>query len=100
MQLGFAECTVSTDLLVLQPQTPPLSPRKSNNSSRTASRSFSGLMADVPACLSSDNLSLPEDFEAEYGASDKSRNDVRAARRVVVKVNKVRLSTLVAKLHV
>ena len=76
-------------MLVPQPQTPPLSPRRSaNSSSRSASRSFSGLMADVPACLSSDNLSdsLPEDFEAEYGASDKSRNDVRAARRVVVKV--------------
>lgn len=46
-------------------------------------------MADVPACLASDNFSnsLPEDFEAEYGSSDKSRNDVRAARRVVVKVH-------------
>lgn len=45
-------------------------------------------MADVPACLASDNFSdsLPEDFEAEYGTNDKSRNDVRAARRVVVKV--------------
>ena len=47
-------------------------------------------MADVPACLASDNFidSLPEDFEAEFVASDKSSNYVSVARRVVVKVNK------------
>ena len=45
-------------------------------------------MADVPACLSFSDLkdSYPADFESEYGPNDPSRELVRQARRVVVKV--------------
>ena len=46
-------------------------------------------MADVPACLSFSDLrdSYPADFESEYGPNDPSRELVRQARRVVVKVH-------------
>lgn len=56
--------------------------------SRTTSRTFSGLMADVPACLSFSDLSnsYPADFQSEYGPNHASRELVRTARRVVVKV--------------
>ena len=45
-------------------------------------------MADVPACLSFSDLSnsYPADFESEYGPNHPSRELVRTARRVVVKV--------------
>ena len=45
-------------------------------------------MADVPACLSFSDLSnsYPADFESEYGPNHPSRELVRTARRMVVKV--------------
>ena len=45
-------------------------------------------MADVPACVNFSDLrdSYPADFESEYGPNDSSREIVRTARRVVVKV--------------
>ncbi|DBA80719.1 hypothetical protein WJX77_011938 [Trebouxia sp. C0004] len=70
------------------PKTPPQSGNGKMSSARTASRTFSGLMADVPACLSFSDLkdSYPADFESEYGPNDPSREIVRQARRVVVKI--------------
>lgn len=66
------------------------SPQQSGSKlgSRATSRTFSGLMADVPACLSFSDLSnsYPADFESEYGPNHPSRELVRTARRVVVKV--------------
>lgn len=66
------------------------SPQQSGSKlgSRATSRTFSGLMADVPACLSFSDLSnsYPADFEHEYGPNHPSRELVRTARRVVVKV--------------
>lgn len=71
-------------------QSPKQSPKQNGTavSSRTASRTFSGLMADVPACLSFSDLSnsYPADFESEYGPNHPSRELVRTARRVVLKV--------------
>ena len=72
-------------------QPPKASPKKQdsgNMSSRKASRSFSGLMSDVPACINfmDPKDSYPADFESEYGTHDPSRELVRNARRVVVKV--------------
>ena len=45
-------------------------------------------MTDVPSCVNFSDLkdSYPEDFESEYGPNDPSREAVRTARRVVVKV--------------
>ena len=74
---------------VLQP--PKASPRRQDSgssSSRKASRSFSGLMSDVPACINfmDPKDSYPPEFESEYGPNHPSRELVRTARRVVVKV--------------
>ena len=76
--------------VMLQP--PKASPRKQdsgNFSSRKASRSFSGLMSDVPACINfmDPKDSYPAEFVSEHGPNDPSRELVRTARRVVVKVN-------------
>ncbi|KAL3155983.1 Delta-1-pyrroline-5-carboxylate synthase [Trebouxia sp. C0010 RCD-2024] len=72
-------------------QTPKQQSPKQNGaklSSRATSRTFSGLMADVPACLSFSDLSncYPADFQSEYGPNHASRELVRTARRVVVKI--------------
>lgn len=79
--------------LLLQPkeQSPKQQSPQQNGaklSSRATSRTFSGLMADVPACLSFSDLSnsYPADFKSEYGPNHPSRELVRTARRVVVKV--------------
>ena len=90
--IPFCSCLYDWALLLQPKEHSPKQQSPGQNgaklSSRATSRTFSGLMADVPACLSFSDLSnsYPADFESEYGPNHPSRELVRTARRVVVKV--------------
>ncbi|KAK9823878.1 hypothetical protein WJX72_006131 [[Myrmecia] bisecta] len=70
-------------------KSPDQSPRAAQPNGKTSpTRSFSQSMAEVTACVSFSDLAknFEKDVEEAYGSHDPSREQVRNARRVVIKV--------------